>query len=35
MVSIHAFEMETISGESESLSRYNGRVCLIVNVATK
>ena len=35
MVSIHDFEMETITGESESLSQYNGRVCLIVNVATK
>ncbi len=35
MVSIHDFEMETITGESQNLSQYNGQVCLIVNVATK
>jgi len=32
---IHDFEMETITGESQSLSRYEGQVCLIVNVATE
>ncbi len=35
MASIHDFAMETITGESQSLSQYSGQVCLIVNVATK
>ncbi len=35
VASIHDFEMETITGESQSLSQYNGQVCLIVNVATE
>ena len=35
MASIHDFEMETITGESQSLSDYDGQVCLIVNVASE
>ena len=35
MASIHDFEMATITGENQSLSEYEGQVCLIVNVATK
>ncbi len=35
MASIHDFEMETITGENQSLSQYEGQVCLIVNVATE
>ncbi len=35
MASIHDFEMETITGETQSLSQYNGQVCLIVNVASQ
>lgn len=35
MASIHDFEMTSITGESVRLSSYEGRVCLIVNVASK
>ncbi len=35
MPSMHDFEMETITGETESLSRYEGQVCLVVNLASR
>ncbi len=35
MASIHDFEMTSITGESIELSSYEGRICLIVNVASK
>jgi glutathione peroxidase-family protein len=35
MAGIHDFEMQTITGETVSLSDYAGKVCLIVNLATK
>ncbi len=35
MAGIHDFEMKTITGETASLSNYAGKVCLIVNLATK
>lgn len=35
MASMHDFEMETITGETVSLSQYEGRVCLIVNLASR
>jgi glutathione peroxidase len=35
MAGIHDFEMNSIAGESVPLSRYQGQVCLIVNVASK
>ena len=35
MASMHDFEMNSITGESVALSDYEGRVCLIVNVASK
>ena len=35
MVSMHDFEMETITGETQSLSDYKDKVCLIVNVASE
>ena len=35
MASIHDFEMASITGESVSLSRYEGQVCLIVNLASQ
>jgi hypothetical protein len=35
MPSIHDFEMTSITGENVPLSNYEGRVCLIVNVASK
>ena len=35
MAGIHDFEMQNITGETVSLSDYAGKVCLIVNVATK
>eukprot|EP01127_Copromyxa_protea_P007524 TRINITY_DN1741_c0_g1_i2.p1 TRINITY_DN1741_c0_g1~~TRINITY_DN1741_c0_g1_i2.p1 ORF type:complete len:101 (-),score=20.55 TRINITY_DN1741_c0_g1_i2:600-902(-) len=33
--SIFEFEAERITGEVQSLSEYRGKVCLIVNVASK
>ncbi|MDX1570162.1 MAG: glutathione peroxidase [Xanthomonadales bacterium] len=33
--SIHEFEVETISGEKQSLGEYEGKVLLIVNTASK
>ena len=35
MSSMHDFEMETITGETKSLSDYKDQVCLIVNVASE
>ena len=35
MANMHDFEMTSITGESVALSHYEGRVCLIVNVASK
>ncbi len=35
MASIHDFEMASITGESASLSQYEGQVCLIVNLASQ
>ena len=35
MASMHDFEMETITGETVSLSRYQGDVCLVVNLASR
>lgn len=33
--SVHPFIVQTIEGESISLDRYKGKVCVIVNTATK
>ena len=35
MASIHDFEMVSITGESVSLSDYEGQVCLVVNLASQ
>ena len=35
MASFHDFQMESISGESVSLSDYDGKVCLVVNLASQ
>ena len=35
MVSLHDFEMASITGEPVSLSQYQGQVCLIVNLASQ
>ena len=35
MASLHDFEMTSITGEQVKLSQYEGKVCLVVNVATK
>ena len=35
MASIHDFEMASITGESVSLSQYEGQVCLVVNLASR
>ena len=35
MANLHDFEATTISGETQKLSEYAGKVCLIVNVASK
>ena len=35
MASLHDFEMVTITGETESLARYEGRACLVVNLASR
>jgi glutathione peroxidase-family protein len=32
---LHDFEMKRLSGETEKLSTYRGRVCLVVNVASQ
>jgi glutathione peroxidase len=33
--SIYEFSVKTIDGEEVSLDKYKGRVCVIVNVASK
>ena len=35
MASFHDFTMQTIDGEARSLGDYSGKVCLVVNVASK
>ncbi len=35
MASMHDFEMDSITGETLSLSQYRGRVCLVVNLASQ
>ena len=35
MASFHDFETPSITGETVSLSDYEGTVCLVVNVASK
>ena len=35
MANLHDFEAVTIGGETQKLSEYAGKVCLIVNVASK
>ena len=35
MASLHDFTMESITGESVDLSSYEGKVCLVVNVASQ
>ena len=35
MTDFHSIEMTSITGQSENLSQYDDRVCLVVNVATK
>ena len=35
MASFHDFEMESITGERVALSDYAGKVCLVVNLASK
>jgi len=34
MPSMHDFEMKSITGEATALSAYEGKVCLVVNVAS-
>lgn len=35
MTSMYDFEMNSISGDSVSLSEYEGQLCLVVNVASE
>jgi glutathione peroxidase-family protein len=35
MASMHDFEMDSITGEKVDLSQYQGRVCLVVNLASQ
>jgi glutathione peroxidase-family protein len=35
MASFHDFEMESITGEPARLADYQGKVCLVVNVASE
>ena len=35
MATLHDFEMNSITGESVSLSQYANQVCLVVNVASQ
>jgi len=35
MPTLHDFEMKTIDGETRSLRDYEGKACLVVNVASK
>jgi len=34
-MSFHDFEVESITGEQVALSDYAGKVCLVVNLASK
>lgn len=34
MATFHDFEVQSITGETVSLSDYAGKVCLVVNVAS-
>ena len=34
MSAFHEFEMESINGEPIAFSEYEGKVCLVVNVAS-
>jgi len=34
VANFHDFEMDSITGDSVSLSDYEGQVCLVVNVAS-
>ena len=35
MAQFHDFEMKTITGEMQSLSAYEGKACLVVNLASQ
>jgi glutathione peroxidase-family protein len=35
MATMHDFEMESITGEPVKLDSYAGKVCLVVNLASK
>ena len=35
MASMHDFEVETITGETQRLADYEGKVCLVVNLASQ
>jgi len=35
MASIHDFELKSIQGEQIALSDYQGKVCLVVNLASQ
>ena len=35
MASMHDFTMDSITGDSVSLADYEGKVCLVVNVASE
>ncbi len=35
MASMHDFEMDAITGDRISLSDYAGKVCLVVNLASR
>jgi glutathione peroxidase-family protein len=35
MSSFHDFQAESITGESVSLSQYEGSLCLVVNLASR
>ncbi len=35
MPSMHDFQVTSIDGEEVALSQYEGKVCLVVNVASK
>jgi len=35
MAGFHDFEMSSITGERVRLDQYEGRICLVVNVASR
>ena len=35
MARFYDFEMETITGETQQLADYEGKVCLVVNLASQ